>query len=59
MPEIDGQDTSSKRTLALGGYAIIPGLTIGHVAFHWVVQSFVVALPEIQQTFLLSGVGVG
>ena len=59
MPESDGQDTSSKRTLALGGYAIIPGLTIGHAAFHWVVQSFVVALPEIQQTFLLSGIGVG
>jgi len=59
MPEIDSRDTSSKRTLALGGYAIIPGLTIGHAAFHWVVHSFVVALPEIQQTFLLSGLGVG
>jgi sugar phosphate permease len=51
--------TSEEPTLALGGRTIIPGLAVGHAAFHWVVQSFVVALPEIQQTFGLSGVGVG
>ena len=45
--------------LTLGGRAIIPGLTAGHAAFHWTVQSFVVALPEIQRAFLLSGIGVG
>ena len=38
---------------------IIPGLAIGHSIFHWVIQSFVVVLPEIQATFNLSGVGVG
>ncbi len=51
--------TSDEPRLALGGRTIIPGLAVGHAAFHWVVQSFVVALPEIQQTFGLSGVGVG
>ena len=45
--------------LALGGRTIIPGLAVGHSVFHWSVQCFVVALPEIQQTFGLSGVGVG
>ncbi len=44
---------------AIGGRIIIPGLATGHVVFHWIVQSFVVALPEIQQTFQLSTVGVG
>ena len=38
---------------------IIPGLAIGHSVFHWVIQSFVVVLPEIQAAFNLSGVGVG
>lgn len=42
-----------------GGRIIIPGLATGHVVFHWIVQSFVVALPEIQQAFQLSSVGVG
>ncbi len=37
----------------------MPGLAVGHVVFHWVVQSFVVALPEIQAAFGLSAVGVG
>ncbi len=45
--------------LALGGRVILPGLSVGHVAFHWIVQSFVVALPEIQASFGLSPVGVG
>ena len=38
---------------------VIPGLAIGHAVFHWVIQSFVVVLPEIQSAFHLSGVGVG
>ena len=41
------------------GAVIIPGLAIGHSVFHWVIQSFVVVLPEIQAAFNLSGVGVG
>ena len=45
--------------LAWGGRAILPGLAVGHAVFHWIVQSSVVLLPEIQQTLLLSGVGVG
>ena len=46
-------------TPALGGRIIIPGLATGHVVFHWIVQSFVVVLPEIQQAFMLNTVGVG
>ena len=41
------------------GSRVIPGLVIGHSVFHWITQSFVVVLPEIQQAFQLSGVGVG
>ena len=37
----------------------MPGLAVGHVVFHWVVQSFIVVLPEIQAAFGLSAVGVG
>ena len=37
----------------------MPGLATGHVVFHWIVQSFVVVLPEIQQAFQLNTVGVG
>lgn len=45
--------------LAWGGRAILPGLAVGHAVFHWITQSLVVLLPEVQQAFLLSGVGVG
>ena len=38
---------------------MIPGLVVGHSAFHWITQSFVVVLPEIQQAFSLSSVAVG
>ena len=41
------------------GWFMIAGLATGHVAFHWIIQSFVVVLPEIQATFQLSAVGVG
>ena len=45
--------------LALGGKTILPGLSAGHVVYHWIVQSFVVLLPEIQAAFSLSAIGVG
>lgn len=38
---------------------MITGLAVGHSVFHWVMQSFVVVLPEIQAAFGLSAVGVG
>lgn len=41
------------------GWFRISGLAMGHTLFHWFIQSFVVALPEIQATFGLNGVGVG
>ena len=37
----------------------MPGLAAGHVVFHWIIQSFIVVLPEIQAAFGLSAVGVG
>ncbi len=52
-------ETVDRSHLALGGRTIIPGLATGHVVFHWIVQSFVVVLPEIQAAFSLSAVGVG
>ena len=48
-----------KSASALGGRFIVPGLAVGHTVFHWIVQSFVVALPEIQAAFHLNTVGVG
>ena len=39
--------------------SLSPGLAAGHTVFHWIVQSFVVALPEIQQAYHLNSVGVG
>ncbi|MXY76001.1 MAG: MFS transporter [Acidimicrobiia bacterium] len=41
------------------GWLMIPGLVVGHSVFHWIAQSFVVVLPEIQQAFNLSSVAVG
>ena len=38
---------------------MITGLAIGHSVFHWVMQSFVVVLPEVQAAFQLSAVGAG
>ena len=38
---------------------MVSALATGHVAFHWIIQSFVVVLPEIQHTFGLNAVGVG
>ena len=36
---------------------MIPGLATGHTTFHWIIQSFAVALPEIQMAFGLNSVG--
>ncbi|MDA0769248.1 MAG: MFS transporter [Chloroflexi bacterium] len=41
------------------GWFMITGLAMGHTLYHWFIQSFVVALPEIQAAFGLNGVGVG
>ena len=38
---------------------MITALAVGHSVFHWIIQSFVVLLPEIQQTFGLSAVAIG
>ena len=48
-----------KKNIRLTSQFIISGLATGHSVFHWILQSFVVLLPEIQSTFQLSGVGVG
>ncbi len=42
-----------------GGRYMLSGLAAGHAMFHWIIQSFVVVLPEIQQTFGLNSIGVG
>ena len=44
------EDTASRRLM-------IPGLATGHTTFHWIIQSFAVALPEIQMAFGLNSVG--
>ena len=59
MRRLDMTDSSEVQTPAFGGRIVIPGLAVGHTVFHWIVQSFVVALPEIQQAFHLNSVGVG
>ena len=47
----DDAKTSATRRL------MIPGLASGHATFHWIIQSFAVALPEIQMAFGLNSVG--
>ena len=49
------QHTDIRRT----GGVILSGLSSGHGLFHWLSQSVLVALPEIQSAFHLSAVGVG
>ena len=50
--------TAGKEVRLSGGF-MISGLATGHALFHWVIQSFVVLLPEVQIAFQLSAVGVG
>lgn len=54
-------ETSPNETkdVRLTARVMVSALATGHVAFHWIIQSFVVVLPEIQHTFGLNGVGVG
>lgn len=40
-----------------GARSMLTGLAVGHATFHWIIQSFVVALPEIQAAFGLNSVG--
>ncbi|MCE2467315.1 MAG: MFS transporter [Caldilineaceae bacterium] len=53
------EHSPEKQESAPCGRLIVPGLATGHTVFHWIVQSFVVALPEIQTAFQLNSVGVG
>lgn len=59
MQEVQAETQATRSHLPLGGRTIMPGLASGHVVFHWIVQSFIVVLPEIQAAFSLSAVGVG
>ena len=36
---------------------MLSGMAAGHATFHWIIQSFAVALPEIQAAFGLNSVG--
>lgn len=59
MSTSDTTLVADRSHLALGGKTILPGLSTGHVVYHWIIQSFIVLLPEIQAAFSLSAVGVG
>ena len=54
-------DIASDETkdLRLTARVMVTALAVGHVGFHWILQSFVVVVPEIQHAFGLNGVGVG
>ena len=54
-------DTPSQKNkdLRLTARVMVSALATGHVAFHCIIQSFVVVLPEIQATFGLNAVGAG
>ena len=49
-------DSSFKDTKA---WLFIGALAGGHSLFHWVVQGFVVVLPEVQSHFALTGIEIG
>ncbi len=55
----DMTESSEAQAPVSGRRVIVPGVAVGHSMFHWILQSFVVALPEIQQAFGLNSVGVG
>ncbi len=40
-----------------GARYMLSGMAAGHATFHWIIQSFAVALPEIQMAFGLNSVG--
>lgn len=51
------EDTVSPGAIASLRRYMMPGLATGHATFHWILQSFAVALPEIQMYFGLNAVG--
>ena len=51
------EDVVSNGALASLRRYMMPGLATGHATFHWILQSFAVALPEIQMFFGLNAVG--
>ena len=50
-------DVASHSAIAALRRYMMPGLATGHATFHWILQSFAVALPEIQMFFGLNAVG--
>ncbi len=59
MTEETNTAAAEANDIRMTGRFMITGLAVGHSVFHWVMQSFVVVLPEIQAAFGLSAVGVG
>ena len=51
------EDVVTNGALASLRRYMMPGLATGHATFHWILQSFAVALPEIQMFFGLNAVG--
>ena len=51
------ESTAAQTPESLSRRLMIPGLASGHATFHWIIQSFAVALPEIQMAFGLNSVG--
>ena len=56
---IQPAETGERRGVRRTGPFILGGLTAGHGVFHWINQSLVVMLPEVRDTFGLSGLQVG
>ena len=52
------ETTSTGRQWSIpGARFMLSGLAVGHATFHWIMQSFAVALPEIQVAFGLNSLG--
>ena len=51
------ENTAAATTDSTTRRLMMPGLASGHATFHWILQSFAVALPEIQMAFGLNAVG--
>ncbi len=51
------ESTVAENPASMSRRLMIPGLASGHATFHWIIQSFAVALPEIQVAFGLNSVG--
>ena len=59
MKDSGAASPADRPVQAIGGRVLLLVLVGGHAVFHWIAQSLVVVLPEIQETFSLSAVGVG